>query len=239
MATYYCSDPHAFHGNIMKHCRRLAFMTSADRAAFLDIEGRGGDFRALRVSEESIDRMNRGLAANINARVGPGDILWCLGDWAFGRGPSIYRNARLFRDLIACRTVNLIWGNHDDRIIRDLFSATFDQVEIRDGDASVTLNHYPMITWNGQHHATVDAPNIHLYGHVHARYQLEPHSCPLKDCHAWPALDVGFDGHDYRVWSLGEILERLHPRLLALADLKRDRRQFDPFRGRGHVTPQP
>ncbi|MEJ7639144.1 MAG: hypothetical protein WKF75_14520 [Singulisphaera sp.] len=96
MATYYCSDPHAFHGNIMKHCRRLAFMTPADRAAFLDLEGRGGDLRSLRMSEASIDAMNRGLAANINARVGPGDILWCLGDWAFGRGQAFYRNA-LFR----------------------------------------------------------------------------------------------------------------------------------------------
>lgn len=238
MATYYCSDPHAFHGNIMKHCRRLAFMTPADRAAFLDLEGRGGDLRTLRMSEASIDAMNRGLAANINARVGPGDTLWCLGDWAFGRGQTIYRNARLFRDMIACRAVNLVWGNHDDRVIRDLFSATFDQVEIQDGNACLTLNHYPMITWNGQHHATVEAPNIHLYGHVHARYQHEPLSSPLKDSEAWPALDVGFDGHDYHVWSLGEILERLHPRLLALADLKRERRQFDPFRGRGYVVPQ-
>ena len=38
MATYFCSDPHAFHGNIMKYCRRLAFMTAADREAFLALE---------------------------------------------------------------------------------------------------------------------------------------------------------------------------------------------------------
>ena len=84
MATYFCSDPHAFHGNIMKYCRRLAFMTPADREAFLDIEATGGDLRSLRISEESVDRMNRGLADNINARVGPNDVLWCLGDWVFG-----------------------------------------------------------------------------------------------------------------------------------------------------------
>ena len=82
MTTYFCSDPHAFHGNIMKHCRRLAFMTLADRAAYLDLEGRGGDLRTLRMSEASIDAMNRGLAANINARVGPGDTLWCLAEAA-------------------------------------------------------------------------------------------------------------------------------------------------------------
>ena len=90
MATYYCSDPHAFHGNIMKYCRRLAFMTPADREAFLALEASGADLRSLRMSDESIDNMNRGLANNINARVGPNDILWCLGDWVFGRGHDYY-----------------------------------------------------------------------------------------------------------------------------------------------------
>ena len=124
--------------------------------------------------------MNRGLAANINARVGPDDILWCLGDWAFGRGGDYLRNARWFRDQIRCRTVHLIWGNHDDRKIRDLFSSTHDQAEIRDGGVRITLNHYPMLTWNGQHHASVAEPNIHLYGHVHALYQQDPEASPLE-----------------------------------------------------------
>ena len=234
MATYYCSDPHAFHGNILKYSRRVAFMTDADRSAFLALEAEGGDLRSLRMSDESIDAMNRGLAANINARVGPGDVLWCLGDWAFGRGRDYPANARWFRDQIACRTVHLVWGNHDDRSIRDLFASTHDQVEIRDGGAKLVLNHYPMLTWNGQHHASVAEPNLHLYGHVHAIYQRDPSTHPLIDAAAWPALDVGFDGHDYQVWSLPEILAALRPKLEAFERLKHARSQFDPFRGRGH-----
>ena len=54
----------------------------------------------------------------------------------------------------------------------------------------------------------------------------------MKYPEAWAALDVGFDGHDYQVWSLAEILEKLDPRLAALEDLKQQRGQFDPFRGR-------
>jgi calcineurin-like phosphoesterase family protein len=234
MTIYYCSDPHAFHGNIMKYCRRLAFMTDADREALLAVEAGGGDMRSLRMSDESIDRMNRALAANINARVGENDVLWCLGDWVFGRGGDYLRNARWFRDQIRCRTIHFVWGNHDERKIRDLFATTHDQVETRDRGVRITLNHYPMLTWNGQHHASVAEPNIHLYGHVHALYQNEPEASPLKDADAWPALDVGFDGHDYQVWSLEEILERLRPRLEAFEALKIERRQFDPFRGRGH-----
>ncbi len=223
MTTYYCSDPHAFHGNILKYSRRLAFMTEADREAFLALEADGDDARSLRISDESIDNMNRGLVANVNARVGPNDTLWCLGDWCFGRGGDYLRNARWFRDQIQCRTVHLVWGNHDDKKIRDLFSSTHEQVEIRDGGVRLTLNHYPMLTWNGQHHATVAEPNVHLYGHVHALYQKDPDAGPLKDAAAWPALDVGFDGHDYQVWSLEEILECLHPRLAAFEALKRSR----------------
>jgi calcineurin-like phosphoesterase family protein len=237
MAAYFCSDPHAFHGNIMKYCRRLAFMTLADREAFLVLEASGGDMRSLRVSDESIDNMNRGLADNINSRVGPHDVLWCLGDWVFGQGSDYYRRARWFRDQIRCRNLYFIWGNHDDRKIRDLFTATFDQTEIREHDVRITLNHYPMLTWNGQHHGSVTSPNIHLYGHVHALYQSESESCPVKYADAWPALDVGFDGHDYQVWSLEEILVQLRPKLAALEELKRERRQFDPFRGRGQRGP--
>jgi calcineurin-like phosphoesterase family protein len=234
VATYYCSDPHAFHANILKYCRRLAFMTDADREAFLAIEAQGGDLRPLRISDESVDRMNRALVDNINVRVQPGDTLWCLGDWAFGRGADYKANARWFRDQIVCTTVHLVWGNHDDRSIRDLFSSTHDQAEIRDRGVKLTLNHYPMLTWNGQHHASVAEPNVHLYGHVHALYQKRPEANPLRDASAWPALDVGFDGHDFQVWSLEEILEALRPRLEAFEELRRSSGQFDPFRGRGH-----
>jgi len=237
MATCFCSDPHAFHRNIMKFCRRLTFMTEADREAFLKIEATGGDLRSFRVGDESLDAMNRGLAANINARVAPEDTLWCLGDWAWAFDGEYLLNARWFRDQIRCRTVNLVWGNHDHSSIRNLFHEAHEQVQIRVEGVKITLNHYPMLTWNGQHHASVAEPNIHLYGHVHAVYQKEPGSSPLKDAAAWPALDVGFDGHDYQVWTLDEILEQLRPRLEAFEALKRDRNQFDPFRGRGHRGP--
>ncbi|MHB1559819.1 MAG: metallophosphoesterase family protein [Isosphaeraceae bacterium] len=235
MATFFCSDPHAFHGNIMKHCRRLAFMTPEDRDALLSLEAAGDDLRSLRMSEESIHNMNEGLAANINARVGPNDTLWCLGDWVFG-GRDCLRNARWFRDRIQCRTVFLVWGNHDDRRYRDLFSATYDQVEIQVEGLRMTLNHYPLLTWNGQHHGSVESPNVHLYGHVHALYERQPELCPVRDASAWAALDVGFDGHDYQVWSVEEVRERLRPRLEAFQEFKRRRQLSDPFRGRGRLA---
>jgi calcineurin-like phosphoesterase family protein len=231
MATYYCSDPHAFHRKVMKVSRRLAFMTDADRESFLALESSGGDLRSLPISDESVERMNRGLVANINARVRPKDVLWCLGDWAFGRGGDALRNARWFRDQIGCRTVHLIWGNHDDPKIRDLFSSTHDQVEIEDDAVRITLNHYPMLTWRGQRHGSPGRPNIHLYGHVHGFYQDPPENSPLKDASTWAALDVGFDAHDYQVWSLEEILAKLRPRLEANEASQHRRRPIDSSPG--------
>ena len=236
MATFFCSDPHAFHANIIKHCRRFAFLSPADRDQLQAIEAEGGDLSAFHVGEESVAIMNQRLAENINTRVKPSDVLWCLGDWVFG-GRHLISRARWFRDQIHCRTVHLVWGNHDDRRIRDLFSSTHDQVEIQVQGVKLTLNHYPMVTWNSQHHATVDAPNIHLYGHVHGIYDRDPSRCPVKDAAAWPALDVGFDGHDYQVWSMDEILDRMRPRLEAFERLKVERGQFDPFRGRRNHHP--
>ncbi|MGE3820609.1 MAG: metallophosphoesterase family protein [Isosphaeraceae bacterium] len=236
MATYFCSDPHAFHGNIMKYCRRTAFMTESDLATFLDVEARGPEaLRAFRLSRESIDTMNQALVANVNAVVAPEDTLWCLGDWCFGKSREYLANARWFRDQIHCRTVNIVWGNHDDRVIRDLFDRAVDQIEIEVDGVPMTLNHYPMLTWNGQHRATAAQPNVHLYGHVHAIYQRDPSALPIRDADAWAALDVGFDGHDYQVWSVPQIMDALRTRLIAFESLKRSRNQFDPFRGRGHV----
>jgi len=136
------------------------------------------------MSEESVDTMNRALVANIKATVGPDDTLWCLDDWAFGQGADYLKNARWFRDQIRCRMVHLVWGNHDDEKIRDLFASTHHQAEIKDRGVRITPNHYPMLTWNGQHHATVAEPNIHLCGHVHALYQKAPGLSPLKDADA-------------------------------------------------------
>ena len=79
---------------------------------------------------------------------------------AKGRGEAYLRNARWFRDRVACRTVFLVWGNHDARTIRDLFNATYDQVEVRDSGVKLTLNHYPMLTWNGQHRGSVGEPPV-------------------------------------------------------------------------------
>ncbi len=238
VSAYICSDPHFWHPNIMKHCARVSFMTERDREQYNAAQGDPVLMHRFRPSEASVRNMNAGLVANINARVHSQDILWCLGDWAmFPRDKKEYDNyyyaCREIRDQINCQCINFIWGNHDgkrhQRQIGNLFNNCYDQTEERFGAAKVTFNHYPLISWNGQHHGTVEAPNVCCYGHVHNKDKIPK---TLVRPEIWAALDCGFDSNNYQVWLLQEVLDYLKPQLAALVELKVQRGELDPFRGR-------
>lgn len=231
---FVCSDPHFWHANIMKHCARTHFMTERDRELYAAGTVDDDLMRRFRPCNDSVYTMNQGLVANINARVPRDATLWCLGDW--GMKPKrhqekneYYSRSRAIRDQIACQDIHFIWGNHDDRIICDLFTKTYDQVQVRFDNVQVTFNHYPLVSWNGQYHGSIESPNVCLYGHVHNK-DATPKL--LVDGGSWAALDVGFDSNEYQVWTLQEAIDYLSPRLEALGQLKREKRQFDPFRGR-------
>ena len=66
---WFTADPHAFHGNIMKYCRRTAWMTP-EEVKLLDEKGGSRDWK---VSYESVRAMTDALIANINHYVEPGD----------------------------------------------------------------------------------------------------------------------------------------------------------------------
>jgi len=164
---YFFSDPHFNHANIIKYCNRPF---------------------------SSVEEMNTVIIDNINAVVGPGDILWCLGDWVFGRNKA--ENAKKFLERITCGTVNLIWGNHDKkRDMRGLFNQEHDMYTVRVQDRgekqSIVLCHYAMRIWNKSHHGV-----WHLYGHSHGTLPDDPNSM---------SFDVGVDCHDYKPLSFDDI----------------------------------
>ena len=211
-------------------------MTDADREAFLALEAERRR-PAVAPHERRVGRPDEPGPGGEHQRQGrPRRHPLVPGRLGLRPGRDYLRNARWFRDQIRCRTVHLVWGNHDDRKIRDLFPPPTTRPRSGTEGVRMTLNHYPMLTWNGQHHG-IGGRAQHPPLRARPRPLPErPESSPLKDADAWPALDVGFDGHDYQVWSLEEILDRLRPRLEAFEALKRERQQFDPFRGRGTVS---
>ena len=196
MTDWFISDTHFGHANIIKYCGRPFLSEEEVR----QVRAAGGDRdrqRQVPISRASVERMDATLLDNLNAVVGPDDVLWHLGDFAFGDYDLVER----YRRRIFCKTVNLLWGNHDNRRIAGLFNRTFDQVLIKVEGQHVFLNHYAMRVWDRSHHGS-----WHLYGHSHGRLPDDPESL---------SFDIGVDCHDFRPWSFAEIraaMSRKKPR---------------------------
>lgn len=218
--TFFCSDPHSFHTNILKYSKRYSCMTDSDRELFEahffthDMQGSPGDphFDRKIVSDfkftpESNAKMNRVMIDNINRRVQKSDTLWCLGDWSFGGKKSYYANSKWFRDQLDCQNIYLVRGNHDRDEIFDLFKGTYEQIIIRVGSQKLILNHFPLITWAGA--------SLHLHGHVHNLFANTDFH-PLRKPQAYRGIDVGFDAHDMQVWSMKEINAEMKKRGIVL-----------------------
>lgn len=212
---------HFSHGNIIKYCNR-PFLAEIDRKALEENGGtwhqgkwKGDRASQWRISREAIDLMDTTLIDNINAVVGEGDTLWILGDFTFTRDA---KQARSYRDRIACRNVNIIWGNHDNQgMIRDLFNEAHDLVTIAvpGQNSRIVLSHYAMCVWDGSHRG-----NWQLYGHSHAGAE-EWMDKRMPDRRS---VDVGVDNAakilgEYRPFSLSELQTRFNRRLGYALDL--------------------
>ncbi len=129
----------------------------------------------------------------INAHVEPKDELFILGDFCW---TGTYRKPGHFRNRIKCRSVHLIWGNHDQASVANQFSTTQDVLIVKLGtDTSklpeqpsrpieAFLSHYAHAFWPSSHHGM-----LHLYGHCHdAREETLDTLFPGRR-----SIDVGVD----------------------------------------------
>ncbi len=135
----------------------------------------------------SVEEMDEVLIQNINSVVKSNDILYHLGDFAFGRMSHIIS----YLQRLNCKRIRLVLGNHDKEIKRKLAEAKpfFEWIEPFGRDIKtlngqrVTLCHYCMRIWNGSHYGS-----WHCWGHSHG-------SLPdNKNALSW---DVGVDNNKY------------------------------------------
>jgi calcineurin-like phosphoesterase family protein len=115
----------------------------------------------------------------------------------------------MYRNRIKCRTVNLIWGNHDDREIAPFFNETYDLIHLKVNKQYMMLCHLALATWYDSF-----AGHWSLYGHSHATAEtwLEGVMPQRK------AMDVGIDNAkkllgEYRPFSFEEIKKRMDKRV--------------------------
>jgi len=179
---WFTSDLHLGHANIIKYCER----------PFADITA-----------------MDEGLIANWNARVKPGDVVYCIGDFALVREPQQVLNyvRRLHGQ------IHLIHGNHD-RFVKQKrtdnygFAEILTYKEIKPTDTKIVLCHYAFKTWNGSHRGSWN-----LHGHSHGNM---PRDLKMRQ------LDVGVDVWNYRPISLEEVAEEMKKSVFTPIDHHRD-----------------
>jgi calcineurin-like phosphoesterase family protein len=173
---YFTSDPHYNHENI------VGPKISKWKSGYRDFD--------------SIPEMNKKLVESYKVAK-PGDTIFCLGDWAFGREDSISEFAYQIDPDV---DLMLIYGNHDKKIkrskhLQSLFNFCGPVWEGMLEGHQFYLHHYAGRTWENSHRGC-----IHLYGHNHGT---------IPDY--GKSMDVGWDtcnyGHEkYTLYTIDEIL---------------------------------
>jgi len=115
---------------------------------------------------QTVEEHDQKLIDGINWVVQPEDELWHLGDFSFGGKDKI----KEYRDRLNCKTIHIVYGNHDHHIQQDWkkygFASGQHYKELMVGKLPVVLMHYPIESWHQQERGAV-----HLHGHVHGKLQ--------------------------------------------------------------------
>jgi calcineurin-like phosphoesterase family protein len=128
--------------------------------------------------------MTEVIIENWNARIGPGDIVYHLGDFALSYGK---KDADAIDDILAHLNGNkfLITGNHDrDEVTKNkrwIKVLPYHEIKVDLGAETpqrINMFHYSMRTWNQQGRGSWA-----LYGHSHGNLPQPPGKC----------MDVGVD----------------------------------------------
>lgn len=211
---FFTSDWHKGHANIVRG------------ESDWDDKSACRDFDTLKEHDDT-------LIENINKCAKKDDIIYMLGDVAFGGKENIHEvMAR-----INCKTVHLCLGNHDHHIRKnaivrsgigievrahDLFASVNDIITKKIGGERFVLCHYSMRTWENGHHGS-----IMLYGHSHGslpEYEIVMNTDvkersgllvkTMDQTLKFKTMDVGVDTHpEFRPYHIDEIRDAMTQRI--------------------------
>lgn len=163
------ADTHFNHGNIIKHANRPF---------------------------SSIEEMNETMVERWNSRVKKGDLVYHLGDFAWGDAYiyaryKSYLNGQIF----------LIKGNHDYSNVLNKLDGVFIDVreiyKIKHNKEHMVCCHYPMYHWDRSHFNS-----FHCHGHSHGSLVGEYDE-------TGKILDVGVDTNNFYPYHIDEVIGRL------------------------------
>ena len=143
----------------------------------------------------SVEEMNKALIERWNAKVGPDDEVYHLGD------VGLCSQGKLRKILERLNgKIYLIRGNHEKSAeachsrfewIKDYHELVVDDPDQERGQQLVVLMHYAMRVWNVSHWGS-----YMLYGHSHGELSDDPNA---------RLIDVGVDCHNFAPISYAEV----------------------------------
>lgn len=203
MTTFFTSDTHFWHKNVIGYCKR-------------PVPGIPEEELVSGKMNHGISLMNEWLIERWNEKVKKDDEVWHLGDFAFcGKGKAIAILERLNGHK------HLVLGNHDyglaNKVDVNVFFESIQHYkrlmvhdkEILEGGVEkqfhqpIILCHFPILSWDGMHHGS-----WHLHGHCHGSL---PDNRSMR-------IDVGVDPMGYYPVSFEQIKEIMSKRKIVKVD---------------------
>ncbi len=144
MKTYFTSDLHFYHKNVLKFENR-PFNT--------------------------IEEMNEGLIEKWNNKVNEEDKVYILGDFSFAR---VTKTVEILKRLKGRKYLILGNHDSDkiykSKTIRDEFELITNYYELK--DENIVLFHYPIAVWNNMHHNSIHLFG-HIHSNTSTLHQLK------------------------------------------------------------------
>lgn len=178
MNTYFSSDFHLGHSNVIKY----------DKRPF-----------------KTVEEMDLTIITNTTSTLKKGDNFYYLGDFALTRSPNAMEG---YMKALALTEANLFFirGNHDKKDTIKLYQkyGTYlgEQKKIRVGEQEIVLNHYAMRVWEKSHHSC-----WHLYGHSHDSLEHTPWGKSM-DCSIVTASRIKGSYELFSYSEIKEILDK-------------------------------
>jgi len=141
----------------------------------------------------TVEEMDKVLIANWNSKVKPGDTIYHVGDFAYGKSNNIEAYIRRLKGKIV-----FILGSHDRELVRALKKRQWKvhpSLMIKEYGEEIFLAHHAHRVWPKSHYGT-----IHGFGHSHG--------C-LPDYRL--STDVGVDNNNLFPVNVLDIIERMKP----------------------------
>lgn len=143
--TYYISDLHFGHGNIVRLCGR----------PYADVE-----------------QMDAALIENWNRRVKKNDVVYLLGDVVWDKKKVAYYMEQLAgKKILIAGNHDADWVKRE--ACRAHFEAVMPYLETHLEGHPITMCHYPLLEWRDSREDTPRKLGYHIHGHIHNRISEE------------------------------------------------------------------